>query len=62
MDWTLSPNDNYDDLAELYGEMVGVYRRYIYHVHSMIGEYIKPDTTPIKTPQLHTRMSNVINN
>jgi hypothetical protein len=37
MDWTLSPNDNYDDLAELYGEMVGVYRRYIYHVHSMIG-------------------------
>ena len=37
MDWTLSPNDNYDDLGELYGEMVGVYRRYIYHVHSMIG-------------------------
>ncbi|MEL0275969.1 MAG: zinc-dependent metalloprotease, partial [Flavobacteriaceae bacterium] len=37
MDWTLSPNDNYDDLAELYGEMLGVYRRYIYHVHSMIG-------------------------
>ena len=37
IDWTLSPSDNYDDLAELYGEMVGVYRRYIYHVHSMIG-------------------------
>ena len=37
MDWTLSPNDNYDDLAELYSEMIGVYRRYIYHVHSMIG-------------------------
>lgn len=37
MDWTLSPNDTYDDLEELYGEMVGVYRRYIYHVHSMIG-------------------------
>lgn len=37
MDWTLSPNDNYDDLEELYGEMIGVYRRYIYHVHSMIG-------------------------
>jgi len=35
--WTLSSNDNYDDLAELYGEMIGVYRRYIYHVHSMIG-------------------------
>ena len=37
MDWTLSPNDNYEDLAELYGEMLGVYRRYIYHVHSIIG-------------------------
>ena len=37
MDWTLSPNDTYDDLEELYGEMIGVYRRYIYHVHSMIG-------------------------
>ena len=37
MDWTLSPNDTYDDLKELYGEMLGVYRRYIYHVHSMIG-------------------------
>ena len=23
MDWTLSPNDTYDDLEELYGEMVG---------------------------------------
>ncbi|MGB1449841.1 MAG: zinc-dependent metalloprotease [Flavobacteriaceae bacterium] len=37
MDWTLSPNDNYYDLEELYGELIGVYRRYIYHVHSMIG-------------------------
>ena len=37
MNWTLSPNDNFDDLEELYGEMIGVYRRYTYHVHSMIG-------------------------
>ncbi len=37
MDWTLSPNDNYDDLNELYGELIGVYRRYIYHVINMIG-------------------------
>ena len=36
-DWTKSPNKNYDDLKELYGELVGVYRRYIYHVHSVIG-------------------------
>ena len=29
--------DNYDDLEELYGEMVSVYRRYVYHVHNIVG-------------------------
>ena len=37
MDWTLQPNDDYTDLNELYGELTGVYRRYINHVHSIIG-------------------------
>lgn len=37
MDWTLSPNDNYEDLNELYGELIGVYRRYMYHVINIIG-------------------------
>ena len=37
MDWTVSPNENYDELNELYGELIGVYRRYIYHVHSLVG-------------------------
>ena len=36
-DWTLNENSNYDDLEELYGEMISVYRRYIYHVHNIIG-------------------------
>ena len=35
--WTLGPNDNYDDLNEIYGELISVYRRYIYHVHNIIG-------------------------
>lgn len=35
--WTLSPSSNFDDLKELYGEMLGVYRRYIYHVHTLVG-------------------------
>jgi hypothetical protein len=35
--WTLAEGDNYDDLEELYGEMVSVYRRYVYHVHNIIG-------------------------
>ena len=35
--WTLEPNANYEDLNEIYGELISVYRRYIYHVHSIIG-------------------------
>ena len=35
--WTSSPNKNYTDLKELYGELISVYRRYIYHVHSIVG-------------------------
>ena len=37
MDWVVEPNGNYNELDELYGELVGVYRRYIYHVHSLVG-------------------------
>ena len=35
--WTLEPNANYEDLNEIYGELISVYRRYIYHVHNMVG-------------------------
>ncbi len=37
MEWTLQPNNDFTDLNELYGELTGVYRRYINHVHSIIG-------------------------
>lgn len=36
-DWTLKPHSDFDDLEELYGELLGVYRRYIYHVHRLVG-------------------------
>ena len=35
--WTLEPNDNYEELNEIYGELISVYRRYIYHVHNIVG-------------------------
>ncbi|MDB4134449.1 zinc-dependent metalloprotease [Flavobacteriaceae bacterium] len=35
--WTMQPNRNYDDLNEIYGELISVYRRYIYHVHNIVG-------------------------
>ncbi|SDH08399.1 zinc-dependent metalloprotease [Psychroflexus sediminis] len=37
IEWTTPTGENYDDLEELYGEMLGVYRRYIYHVVSVVG-------------------------
>ena len=37
MSWTVEPNGNYDDLDELYGELLGVYQRYIYHVFNIVG-------------------------
>ena len=36
-EWVVDPNENYDELNELYGELIGVYRRYIYHVISLVG-------------------------
>ncbi len=36
-DWTLEKDSNYNDLNELYGEMIRIYRLYIYHVHRIIG-------------------------
>jgi hypothetical protein len=35
--WTSTPGENYEDLEELYGEMLGVWYRYIGHVVTNIG-------------------------
>ena len=37
LNWTTSPNENYDDLEELYGEFLSVWHRYINHVVTNIG-------------------------
>ena len=36
-EWTVEPKENYNELEELYGELIGVYRRYIYHVLNLVG-------------------------
>ena len=36
-EWTTTAGQSYEDLEELYNEMVGVYRRYIYHVMQIVG-------------------------
>ncbi len=36
-DWTTPRGNSYDDLKELYGEFISVYRRYVYHVINILG-------------------------
>ncbi len=37
VDWTTTPGENYGELTELYGELLSVWRRYIYHVITNVG-------------------------
>ncbi|WP_397446995.1 zinc-dependent metalloprotease [Polaribacter sp. R77954] len=46
-EWTSNQTNNYDDLSELYGELLGVWNRYVGHVTGNIGgvyEYNKKPT------------------
>ena len=36
-EWTTAKGQSYEDLEELYKELISVYRRYIYHVIRLIG-------------------------
>jgi len=36
-EWTTPEGQSYADLEELYNEMIGVYRRYLYHVIRLVG-------------------------
>ncbi|MBO3116946.1 zinc-dependent metalloprotease [Winogradskyella sp. DF17] len=44
--WTSDKTDNYEDLEELYGEMLGVWSRYVGHVITHIGGVIEESKTP----------------
>ena len=55
VEWTKTPGENFDDLEELYGELVGQWSRYIGHVITLVGgRYQNAKSTdqgePIYTP------------
>ena len=55
VEWTKTPGENFDDLEELYGELVGHWSRYIGHVITLVGgRYENAKSTdqgqPIYTP------------
>ncbi len=37
VEWTTAPGEDYDDLAELYGELIGQWSRYMGHVVTVVG-------------------------
>jgi hypothetical protein len=37
IDWTTTEGEDYEDLEELYGELLGVWRRYVNHVVTNVG-------------------------
>ena len=45
-DWTSNTTDNYADLAELYGELLGVWSRYIGHVVTHVGGVVEDKKNP----------------
>ncbi|MEL6535943.1 MAG: zinc-dependent metalloprotease [Bacteroidota bacterium] len=45
IDWTAEDGKDYDDLEELYGQVVGQWNRYVGHVRSNIGGVYETDKT-----------------
>ena len=44
--WTSDTTDNYADLAELYGELLGVWSRYVGHVVTHVGGVVEDTKNP----------------
>ncbi|MDT0558633.1 zinc-dependent metalloprotease [Ichthyenterobacterium sp. W332] len=55
--WTSDTTNNYDDLEELYGELLGVWRRYTGHVATHIGGVYENTKTPDQSGVVYTPVS-----
>ncbi|SHH59559.1 zinc-dependent metalloprotease [Winogradskyella jejuensis] len=52
--WTSDQTNNYDDLGELYGEMLGVWNRYVGHVATHIGGVYEDTKNPSQAGDVYT--------
>ena len=57
--WTSDQTNNYEDLAELYGEMLGVWNRYIGHVTTHVGGVYEDTKNPSQSGDVYTMVSKV---
>jgi hypothetical protein len=55
--WTSDKTDNYDDLEELYGEMLGVWSRYVGHVVTNVGGVIEATKNPSQEGDVYEMVS-----
>ena len=55
--WTSNRTNNYNDLEELYGEMLGVWSRYVGHVVTNIGGVNENIKTPKQGGTIYTHLS-----
>jgi hypothetical protein len=55
--WTSDKTDNYDDLEELYGEMLGVWSRYVGHVVTHIGGVVEDTKNPSQQGAIYNSVS-----
>ena len=55
--WTSDQTNNYDDLEELYGELLSVYSRYTGHVVTNIGGVFENLKTPEQEGSIYTPLS-----
>ena len=52
--WTSNQTNNYEDLSELYGELLGVYNRYVGHVTGNIGGVFEINKKPSQNGNIYT--------
>lgn len=57
--WTSDHTDNYDDLEELYGEMLGVWSRYVGHVVTHVGGVVEDTKNPSQEGDVYNPVSKV---
>ncbi|MBO6532536.1 MAG: zinc-dependent metalloprotease [Muricauda sp.] len=55
--WTSDQTNDYDDLEELYGELLGVFNRYVRHVARNVGGVYENIKTPEQEGTVYTALS-----
>ena len=55
--WTSDQTNNYEDLSELYGELLGVWSRYVGHVSGNIGGVYEFNKKPVQNGMVYEAVS-----